>query len=236
MTYRELADRHDLATLLYLRSVQAPWNPDSHASFSPQFRASVKTIWLSARRKGYPMDVARRLCSFLGRDWWQDASIECWDFSCRNRQAEARALAVYEKRQPARTQVNVTCPRCKVPYYCNNGCRREANSAGHKMNCTKLPFSAGKIDAQERQLYIDILGNLPSFLSNNEQDVQVSGSFMDIESEANGGNEDEEEGSWETIGSDEDIEMAEDSPTMIIGRFFAAKSRRKRPDNAIMPR
>jgi radical SAM protein with 4Fe4S-binding SPASM domain len=180
------------------------------------------------------MDVARRLCSFLGRDWWPDSSIECWNFICRNRQAEARALAFYEKRQlPLRTLVSVTCPRCKVPFYCSHGCRREAYGEGHKSNCKKLPFSAGKLDAHERQLYVDILGDLPSFLSNHEQDVQMTGSFMDDEAQGNGGDDEEDESSWETIGSDEDIEMSEDSPTMIISRFFAAKARKKKAEYAM---
>jgi radical SAM protein with 4Fe4S-binding SPASM domain len=233
MSFRELADRHDLAALLFLRSIQEPWNPESHASFSAPFRESIKTIWMCTRHNGYPQDVARRLCSFLGRDWWPDAMIECWNFSCRNQRAESRALTFYERRKPTRTTMSSTCPKCKIPYYCSNSCRKAAYDDGHKVNCTKLPFAAGKIDEEERQLYVDILGDLPSFLANQEHDVKISGSLMDFEAEAKGSDDDEDESSWETIGSDEDIEMATDSPTMIISRFFA-KSRRKRSDVAML--
>lgn len=219
MTYRELEERHDIATLLFLRALRAPWTRESHASFSPKFRSSVKAIWLCARRNRYPIEVTERFCSFLGRDWWEDEAIECWNFYCHNRSVADDVLAAYERRQhePAKTRSS-KCKKCMVPRYCDKTCRISAFRDGHKSNCLNLPFSAGCVDDDEHQLYVDLLGdNFPRFLVCETLITQTMDSCMDVDMEHG----DDEESSWETIESgDDEPEDLESNPTKIISQYF----------------
>lgn len=216
MTYRELAERHDIGILLYLRALRAPWSPESHASFSYKVRKSVKTVWLCVRRKQYPVEVAERICTFLHRDWWQDEDIECWDFYCRNRTVTGDALAAYENKEHGPSIFRtIKCPKCMIPRYCDRTCRTCALRNGHKSNCSKLQFSGDPVENDERQLYVDILGSVPKFLTSDASTAQPSGSFMAVDMEI-----EDEESSWETIESGDEADDLRESPTKAISQFF----------------
>jgi hypothetical protein len=68
LTHDELKARHDFSLLLLVRAWQAPWNPESHMSFQPEFRKAVETIFLCSKKRGFPVGVGRSILSFLDRE------------------------------------------------------------------------------------------------------------------------------------------------------------------------
>lgn len=245
MTKYELSARYNFSLLLLQRAWQAPWTPETHASFQPSFRAAVVAVAKCTHRLGLPHETMLSICSFFGRDWWEDPRARCWCYAClfengtksiaRKISPEA-SIAASELITPVSSNLEY-CSQCHVAMYCSKSCRNRDHYLGHKGKCNRPPMVATPPDDDEFQLYMDVLaesGNIaslpkfltvrarPCFMQNAEQLTDVGSIHLDDDEESKSNASDD--GSWETIESaeeeEEEIEEEAVSKTQKICRYF----------------
>lgn len=228
LKYNDLCVRNDLQLMLLQRAWQAPWSPETHASFQPAFRVAVATIAKSIHRSGFPREIMLSICSFLHRDWWIDERRQCWNYACLS---EKSIKMISRKLAPGYNHASIDdhqnaltnfeyCRRCHVAYYCCKSCRSRDLYVGHKARC--CPALSRPPNDDEIQLYTKILvekgakSSLPTFLQswahlNNRkiedttQDEvgQTTGHDLAPVEGDDGGDDD---ASWETVDSSEEEE------------------------------
>jgi hypothetical protein len=102
------------------------------------------------------------------------------------------------------------CPECDVAMYCSYKHRTYHYREGHKKVCGIPPFR--KFGNQEAALFAEVFGR--------NQETQSTSIFYDDDNE---GAAYDEDSSWESIDTNEDLESeAPVSRTRIIQRFFDA--------------
>jgi MYND finger len=242
LTYCELSARYNFSLLLLQRAWQAHWTPETHASFQPNFRAAVVAVVKCTHRLGLPHETMLSICSFLGRDWWEDSRAKCWRYAClfeKSTKAINRKMspegntAVAEPSSPVASNLEY-CSQCHIAMYCSKGCRNRDHYIGHKAKCNRPPMLATPPDDVETQLYVDVLAQngdfvtLPKFLTvqtrpcPKEKTEQLTdlGSFQ-LEEEDDNENNANDDGSWETVDSDEEeTEEEAVSKTQKIWKYF----------------
>jgi hypothetical protein len=225
LTVGEIRARHDFTLLLLQRVWQAPWLPETHASFQPRFRDAVKAVALCTHRLGFPHDTMVAVCSFLNRDWWEEPRKKCWTYECLCEQS----FKTIEQRFSHNTSIDspaaVTpeyCPHCRVAMYCSKECRDKDFKVGHKKKCCRPPFSSTAPDKEELQLCVEILKDsvtpLPPFLtSRSTAGVDIVGQVF---AAPDGDTVDDEmgdvddDGSWETVESGDEETKEAEGPTI----------------------
>jgi MYND finger len=235
LTVGEIRARHDFTLLLLLRAWQAPWSPESHASFQPDFREAVKMVAQCTHRLGFPHEVMLAVCSFLNRDWWEDSRKQCWSYECLCEQS-SKAVAQKFSGQNAISAAPATleyCPRCRVAMYCSKDCRDNDYKLGHKKSCCRPPMQSTVPVKEELQLCVEILNDgttpLPTFLTSRNtaaadlvrQALIVPGNDNGNPGSNLGDSDDDDEGSWETVDSgDEEMEEADVSRITTTARIY----------------
>jgi len=227
---------------MLLRAWQAPWTPESHASFQPGFRAAMTMVAKCTYRLGLPHDNIESIGSFLNRDWWPDGRQECWSYEClhdNSYKSVARKFSEQVPLDPPSATLEY-CKRCHVALYClNKECRDNEFKIGHKKCCCRPPLLSTVPDQAEIQFCVEIFqddpDSVPSLLTSlssaiaNRRDVEP-----DLP-DANGADaledeedDDDDEGSWETVDSDEDAEAEGEASrppkTLIIYKYFKEKA------------
>jgi hypothetical protein len=252
LTYNDLCARNDSQLVLLQRAWQAPWTPETHASFQPSFRVAVATIAKSIHHLGFPHEIMLSVCSFLHRDWWNDRRKQCWNYACLS---EKSIKAISRKMAPGYSGASVDdhqdsyahleyCRRCHVAMYCSKNCKSRDSYLGHKARC--CPAMSKPPMHDEIQLYTKILvgedgkSTLPVFLnscahlSNKttvenvcKEDTTTGDSGDCVHMEEDDG--DDDDASWETMDSDEDEEkeaVADESKmsiTQLVRKYFDQK-------------
>ena len=257
LTYNDLCARNDLQLVLLQRAWQAPWKPETHASFQPSFREAVATVAKSIHSLGFPHEIMLSICSFLHRDWWDDRRKQCWNYACLSeksselisrKMAPGYGAASIEDHQDASMHLEY-CRRCHVAMYCSKSCKNRDLYLGHKARCCPA-LSKPPMD-DEIQLYTKILlgddgkSNLPLFLQswahlsnkstvdNVYKDGEPSADgtcyCVPIEEGDGGGDQNDDDASWETMDSDEDEEKdtvddeSKMSLTQLVRKYFDDK-------------
>jgi len=238
LTYCELSTRHNFSLLLLQRAWQAPWTPETHASFQPRFRAAVGAVAKATHHLGFPLETMTSICSFFGRDWWEDSRKQCWNYAClfeKDTEAITRKMSPEANTIPTEPIAPVTpnldyCSQCHVALYCSKNCRNRDHYLGHKGKCNRPPLVATRPDAVETQLYLDTLtesGNsasLPNFLASLTYTNQITKQGTDIRKVHSDDDESNvsDDGSWETVDSDEESidETANQTKTQKIWKYF----------------
>jgi MYND finger len=210
LTCRELSVRHDFTLLLLLRAWQAPWTPETHASFQPQFRAAVETVAKATHKLGLP-----------------HSRKQCWCYACLVEKSTNSIAQKMSPEYPSANDTSVTgpleyCPHCKVAMYCSKACRNNDYYIGHKARCGRPPMISNHPLSKELLLYSKILTNdgedtsLPSFL------LPYIGRMKAIEEDVNDRSSCSD-GSWETVSNSDDDNASNEntiSKTERISMFF----------------
>ena len=249
LSYNDLCARNDLQLVLLQRAWQAPWSPETHASYQPAFRVAVETIAKSIHRLGFPHEIMLSICSCLHRDWWDDNRKQCWNYACmceKSRKLISRKLAPgYNEASMDDYQTDPIqleyCHRCHVAAYCCKNCKSRDFYLGHKSRCCPAMSKPPKDD--EIQLYTKILvgkdgkTNLPNFLKSwshlnshsienavSDEDVKTIDD-NDIQIEENDG--DNDDASWETMDSSEEEEEEENDADVDESKMSITQLARK---------
>jgi hypothetical protein len=211
-----LKARHEFSLLGLLRAWHAPWSPASHHSFQPSFRKAVCTLAVCAHRLHMPSEMALRVFEFLPRDWWPDERKECWCWDCivkdmgkRHQEKRLQRIGVVgeenEKRDSERVRSLAYCPGCSVAMYCCHAHRAYHFKESHKRECQIPPFR--RLGPKEDALFAEVFG---------QEDIDHLPPNPDLDVEG-----DDDDGSWESIDSNEELEHeTELSTTRIVTRFF----------------
>ena len=166
-------------------------------SFSPAFRAAMRTVALCCHRTNMPTVLVQRIGSFLNRDWWpKDSNQLCWNTDCQLRGVR-RAVEQFvdytttndnptEMKQlsdflfPSTQNIQACDPGNNIRY-CSEQCRTNCPSKCKNSHCKKLPSPKGKLTEEERQLYLDVFAcdemkslSLPSFITSLDKNHRQS--------------------------------------------------------------
>jgi hypothetical protein len=237
--YQQTRARYDFSLLNLASAWNTPWTPRSHMSFQPEFRKAMKAIALCTHRLGWPIELVHHIGMFLNRDWWPDDRKECWNSECQ--------IASISKATDAYTEYVMTtgtskdskdkkqfadflfqpcstlkpCLKCNTTRYCSKRCKENSYKISHKRCCSKPPCCKCKPTSDEMQLYRDLeaLGSIkkPFFVQFAEKDEkETNGIAVDQQV----GEDDDDNGSWESMDTNED--SADDvRATDIIYKFFS---------------
>lgn len=231
----ELEARVDLTLLALVRTWDAPWTPESHMSYQPQFRKAVCTLALCTHRLGIPNELVHRISAFMHRDWWCDERNTCFDFECRVEMAGRDLLKSYAARQSQPITAGVTipracvlCPSCGVSRYCSQEHRERDHKSEHKSVCGKAPYCAPT--KEETNLFAALFGGGSDIGTAQGSDA------VTVRVDAIDGDEvvveEDDDDDWESIDSDE-VEEPEDTAvqrtkTQLIHQFFKREVYNKR--------
>ena len=209
-----ISARYDFTLLKLVHSWNSPWKPGRHHSYQPQFRAAVKAIFLCSNRLGMPHDIACYISQFLPRSFWPDERARCWCDDCSVDNAISLMIwklnGKLEDRKP-KLQVSKLC-ECRVAMYRNNEHRRK-DSGQHRKWCQSIPLC---IPGREEERFCQLIeSKLAGELVADETADAVA---MDDEGD--------DEGSWESIASDEEETNEPKSVTEMIHDFFSRRSYR----------
>ena len=225
-----LSARYDFSLLLFLRQWHLPWSPGSHFSFSIPHRQAVVTLLLCSHRYGIPPDISCLVASFLPRSWWPDDRRCCWCRECQLNQLKHVYNTKITSRQsnwsPEQDTASVShlkvdkggkspcsalmnCPGCQVAMACSKEHLKTLNQDGHKRYCGLPPFRL-PFNHEDNNLCQLIFGE------NRE-----SGAEDNICSQDNDNFDDDDDGSWESLDSNEEVN---ESNNDMIFSFFEEKS------------
>jgi MYND finger len=235
LTYNELLARYNLQLLLLQRAWQAPWKPETHASFQPSFRQSVVAIAQSTHRLNFPHEVMILICSFLHRDWWEDSRKQCWNYAClcerSNKKiagkvtAQIDSIAKTGHHEPAVKLER--CPRCHISMYCSKNCQSRDLYLWHKARCCIPPMVSQVPDHNEILLYNSILKEaelilIPStcVLSIAHPICQDETLYDGAQKERGDDDDNDDDESWETMDSDNGEEALDESTQSVTQRIF----------------
>jgi hypothetical protein len=254
LTYNDLCARNDLQLMLLQRAWQAPWSPETHASYQPSFRVAVVTIAKSIHRLGFPHEIMLSICSFLQRDWWHDERRQCWNYACLSAKSmkmiSHKMAPSYDDASPADDHPPMHfeyCRRCRVASYCGKSCKSRDLYVGHKARCCPALSKPPKDD--EIQLYTKILvekgskSTLPTFLQYwahlihrkiektvTTEDTKTTGDNL-VQVENNDDDDEKDDSSWETVDSSEGeedgasiVDESKMSTTQLVRKYFDDKS------------
>jgi hypothetical protein len=233
LSFDELKARYNFTIMALLRAWDAPWTPATHRSFQPEMQVAVRTFALCTHRLNFPNEIVQKVASFLNRTWWPDSRRQCWSFDCQLDQIGKQMSRRIQKR-PAKNKSVVCqpCSGCGVAWYCSKRCKGEDMKAGHKRVCETI-FSTGS--PEDDVLFRKVFKNeLPAFISVVQEsgDVEALDSSFDGrragESEVVVVEGDDDDGSWESMDTDEEDETDEgsmSSKTKAICQYFKAKVR-----------
>jgi hypothetical protein len=227
--------RVDFTLLAIVRAWNAPWTPDSHMSYQPQFRQAIETVALCTHRLGMPNELVHHIGAFMHRDWWDDERKTCFDYDCQAEQVtknmKRKITAAQAGKLPSPgPEVCISCPSCRQTHYCSKEHRESDYKEGHKNQCGTAPYCAPS--KEEGDLFAALFGEkgapeLPAApLAHSEDADDVVD--MDV------GDDDDDEGSWESIDSDEEdedeLDNGESQPTKtrLIQQFFKKEVYSKR--------
>lgn len=211
----ELRSGLDFSLMLLLRAWHAPWTPESHISFQPEFRRAAHTIMLATSRLSMPNDVGYKIIEFLRRDFWPDERAQCWNHECQfNQVVKLVEMKKIAEQHNGVSRVFLTCPKCGVPNYCSESCRKTDWADYHRQLCNAPPNRIPGLE--EERLCTKVFDEhafeccpsaTPTHVSENDD--------QEAESEMS-----DDEGSWEDIDSDEDDVPEETTPSQIVFKFF----------------
>lgn len=145
----------------------------------------------------------------MNRSWWPDPRIRCWSYSCQ--QSIARQNGAISKSF-------ISC-KCGVAWYCSKNCQENDFRLGHRRGCVIL--CSGVCDVVGSEL-LQRYAKLPKSFDTFEDDIPMD-TRIDGEDESNN---DDDDGSWESIDTDDDERMENSSAsiaTLDIVRFIKSK-------------
>lgn len=225
---------YDYSLLLLSRAWQAPWTPDSHASFQPALRQANMMVAKCAHRLGLPDELTSKILSFLNRKWWPDARRQCWSYECQlNSLVKSVSRKFSENNSgPVNLRVAPTLSycRCGVAMYCSKECRESDYKARHKKVCCRPPFISNIPDEKEMQLCIAVFSHSADspekviYHTNPNHDDEDYGKDCENDGDINPNENDDE--SWETVASDEDVgyeDVLMSSKTLLY-KYFKEKT------------
>jgi hypothetical protein len=213
----------DCTLLAMVRAWNAPWSPESHMSYQPQFRHAINTVALCTHRLGMPNELVHHIGEFMHRDWWDDERKTCFDYDCQAEQVMKNMKRKFGAAQAGKLPspgpvACISCPGCHQTHYCSKEHRESDYKEGHKNQCGTVPFCAPS--KEEVDLFAALFGGkgapeLPAAtLAHSEDGDDVAD--MDVD--------DDDEGSWESIDSDEEDELdngeIQPTKTRLIYKFF----------------
>jgi len=218
------------------RSWQAQWAPESHASFQRAFRDAVKTIALCTHRLGFPHEIIQHVSCFLPRNGWPDPREQCWSYECCVDTVCKTVSRMFSEQQGEPQSVETPslkyCEKCHFSTFCaKKECYENEFKLGHKRSCCRPPFLATAPDDDEIKFCVEIFkdapNSIPSTLTEISTAVENEGKPSQDEAmqEEDGWDdiEEDDDGSWETMDSDEE-EAEAPSKTAIIYKYFNQKT------------
>ena len=217
MSNVHLSARYDFTLLKLVQAWNAPWSPERHHSYQSQFRAAVQTLFLCSARLDLPHDIACHITKFLPRSFWPDERARCWCDDCSVDNSVSLMMwklgGKVEEQKP-KLQVTKLCD-CKVAMYRNNEHRRK-DSGQHRKWCQSIPLS---IPGPAEERFCQIV----EATLKGEAVATIHHATIGLESDEQG-DDDDDEGSWESIDSDEEEVEAPKSVTEMIYEFFRRRS------------
>jgi hypothetical protein len=233
LSTEENTARVDFTLLAMVRAWNAPWSPDSHMSYQPQFRQAIETVALCTHRLGMPIELVHHIGAFMHRDLWDDERKTCFFYDCQSDQVEKnmkRKLAAAQagKLPLPGPEACMSCPGCHQTHYCSKEHLERDAKEGHKNQCGTAPYCAPS--KEEGDLFAALFGgkgalNLPAAPITHSKDAD---DVVDMDVD------DDDEGSWESIDSDEEeedeLDNGESQPTKtrLIQQFFKKEVYSKR--------
>jgi len=195
LDYSHLSARYDFSLLVLLRQWNAPWTPDSHLSFSIPFRRSVSTLALCAHRFGVPHDIVALVNSYLPRSWWPDDRRCCWCRDCqmntmKNQSSQSRD-GQSRLRSERKEKNLITCSGCQVAMVCSKEHMKFLHRDGHSRCCGLPPFRV-PLNEEDNNLCRMILSDE----TEDENNLETN--------DENDGTQEDDDGSWESVDSNED--------------------------------
>ena len=212
-----LSARYDLTLLKLVQAWNSSWSPARHHSYQAQYRSAVRSLILCSNRLGLPQDIAFHIAQFLPRSFWPDERARCWCDDCSVDNAVSLMtwkLGGKMDDQTPKLQVTRLC-ECKVAMYKNNE-HRKKDAGQHRKWCNTLPL---RIPGPEEALFCQLI----EAKMNGEEIDEISVANQEIESHGQG-EDDDDEGSWESIDTDEEEMDGPRSITAMIYDFFRSKS------------
>ena len=191
-----------------------PWTPSSHQSFSSQFRAATFTLALCLQRCGgigaMPKDVLEIILSYLPRDAWPQDDSFCWHYECAMKQSALQLFGSKKKNTNAVTskrkiQVPLTCKTCRVPRYCSQTCLTRDYKEMHKRICIEPPY------CEIKQVHMDFCRSVQegAFQSRQPPSKRDGVDELLIWAGLEPYGDDDEDGSWESMDTDDEEESDE---------------------------
>jgi hypothetical protein len=221
----ELWGHFNFSLLAMVCAWKEPWNPESHASFSSQFRNASRTLALCLGRQcggggtgssTFPSEVVRSIISYLPREAWPEDQFFCWHHDCCVKQmavqmfdegfalkaspttATATATAATTTTLSS-SRKHITCKKCGIPRYCSKSCC-ENDKETHKQMCIEPPYCG--VD-QEHVAFCQSIADgsyklSPTTTQQNEEAMdEDDNDDDDID-------DDDDDGSWESMDSNEE--------------------------------
>jgi hypothetical protein len=214
----------DFTLLALVRAWNAPWSPESHMSYQPQFRQAITTVALCTHRLGMPNELVRHIGEFMHRDWWDDERKMCFDYDCQVEQVAKNMKRKFAAGQTGKLQppACIPCPSCHLCNYCDLEDLDSDYKDGHKNLCGTAPFCPPS--KEENDLFAALFGS-----DSSAQELAAPTHAHTEDADVN--DDDDDEGSWESMDSDEeelDSDATKPTKTRLILQFFKKEVYSKR--------
>jgi hypothetical protein len=216
---------NDFNMFALINAWNAPWSPERHMSYPPGFREAISTLARCTHYVGIPNVLNTRIFEFLNREWWPDQRRQCFQYDCQLEQCMKYFQAKDIARPIQKAADSVTHCKCHVVAYCSKNCRDKDRKDGHQKICGRPPL---RIPTKEDARIFDAVRAFASGNHFTSSDVGVS--TETLESEVVDDGDDGDNGSWESVDSDDDgnVESEENNTrTHMIVQFFDRTCYRK---------
>eukprot|EP00977_Amphora_coffeiformis_P005556 scaffold1170_cov174-Amphora_coffeaeformis.AAC.40 len=203
----ELEARFGFSLLALHCAWREPWTAESHPTFQPGFRTAVHQVALSLHRLDMPKELHGHIVQYFSRDWWPDERACCFYYDCQleqlRKEEECRETGEMYVRPP------VKFCECGVFAYCSRACREADWKAGHKRVCGRPPSC--RPTGKEYRL-CEVIRRMQEGGDVNDVGEQESEMIVD--------EGDADDGSWESVDSDEDLEENMEGALTITARIM----------------
>lgn len=232
MRVNQIEAMYDLSLLMMRRGWMNPWTPESHNSFQKPFRDAIKTIALCAYRHHMPLEICIAVNSYLSRDWWPDERTKCWYYDCQIQQLQSFLFRREDSKVKA-IKCRTRCEKCHVAHACSEKHLKAIYRDGHRRECKTPPMRIPNDDDMA------FCAKFDEVVSSGLKRVKEESSEMKVEimnvvdADADGVEDEDEEGEWESIASGDDVTEDENIPEMVLNYFETRAYRiQKREEHA----